>query len=233
MRPCASAGISRTIRPNADQPPNHLLRRIPARPADDQLRYRGRARRLRPKSSAVLLYLAEHPNRLVTREELLRDVWPDTTVSPTVLRVCIREIRVALGEEADRFLTTVPRRGYRFTIDPADTGTTPSIFVGRPSLLVTMLELSSFRVAVLAVTVPPVLVKLSLTITFVPVTSKLPDVKEAPPESVISLFLNVNCPELDINPLTAILGVFGKSSPRLSSETTAVSVLLKSIFRIL
>lgn len=104
-------------------------------PGTRELRHRGSERRLRAKSAAVLLYLAGHPNRLVTREELLREAWPDTTVSPTVLRVCIREIRVALGEEADRFLTTVPRRGYRFTIDPAETGATPSIFVGRDAEL--------------------------------------------------------------------------------------------------
>lgn len=104
-------------------------------PRTRELRHRGTERPLRPKSAAVLLYLAQHPNRLVTREELLREAWPNTTVSRTVLRVCIREIRVALGEEADRFLTTVRRHGYRFAIDPTETGATPSIFVGRDAEL--------------------------------------------------------------------------------------------------
>ncbi len=80
-----------------------------------QLRYRGDERRLRAKSLSVLRCLAENPDRLISHAEILHAVWPDTTVSQTVLRVCIREIRVALAEEADRFLTTVPRRGYRFT----------------------------------------------------------------------------------------------------------------------
>ena len=93
-----------------------------------RLRHRGSERPLRAKSSAVLLYLAEHPNRLVTHAELQRAVWPGTAVSPSVLRVSISEIRAALGAEADRFLTTVPRRGYRFTVE---TGVAAPIFVGR------------------------------------------------------------------------------------------------------
>ena len=93
-----------------------------------RLRRRGSERPLRAKSSAVLLYLAEHPNRLVTHAELQRAIWPGTAVSPSVLRVSIGEIRAALGAEADRFLTTVPRRGYRFSVESSVV--TP-IFVGR------------------------------------------------------------------------------------------------------
>ena len=93
-----------------------------------RLRRRGSERPLRAKSSAVLLYLAEHPNRLVTHAELQRAVWPGTAVSPSVLRVSIREIRAALGADADRFLATVPRRGYRFSVE---TGAATPIFVGR------------------------------------------------------------------------------------------------------
>lgn len=93
-----------------------------------RLRCRGSERPLRAKSSAVLLYLAEHPNRLVTHAELQRAVWAGTAVSPSVLRVSIREIRAALGAEADRFLTTVPRRGYRFSVEA---GAATPIFVGR------------------------------------------------------------------------------------------------------
>lgn len=100
-------------------------------PATRRLRRAGDQRPLRAKSAAVLLYLARHPNRLVTHAELLRAVWPDTAVSPPVLRVCIREVREALGADADRFLATVPRRGYRFTLDVAPDGAGMPIFVGR------------------------------------------------------------------------------------------------------
>lgn len=77
---------------------------------------------LRPKSLAVLEYLAEHPGRLITKRELLQSVWPDTAVSDTVLRVCVREIRAALGDRVTtpRFIETIGRRGYQFAATAFD-----------------------------------------------------------------------------------------------------------------
>src|SRR5437867_13355810 len=71
---------------------------------------------LRPKSLAVLRYLVEHPGRLMTRKELLSAVWHDTYVSTAALKVCIREIREALGDSptAPQFIETRRRQGYRF-----------------------------------------------------------------------------------------------------------------------
>jgi DNA-binding winged helix-turn-helix (wHTH) protein len=48
---------------------------------------------LRPRTGAVLQYLATHPGRLVTKTELRQHIWAGTHVTETVLRVCIREIR--------------------------------------------------------------------------------------------------------------------------------------------
>jgi len=75
-----------------------------------------RALALTPKAFAVLRYLVEHPGRLVTKEELLTAVWPKVYVSDAVLKVCVREIRKALGDQhkAPRFVETLHRRGYRF-----------------------------------------------------------------------------------------------------------------------
>ena len=71
---------------------------------------------LRPKTFEVLHYLAGRPGRLITKEEILEAVWPDTTVTDTVLKVCIREIREALDDDpmTPRFIATSHRRGYRF-----------------------------------------------------------------------------------------------------------------------
>jgi DNA-binding winged helix-turn-helix (wHTH) protein len=71
---------------------------------------------LRAKPLAVLRYLATHPGRLVTKEDLLKTVWAGTYVSKTVLKVCVSEIREALRETvaAPRYLETVGRLGYRF-----------------------------------------------------------------------------------------------------------------------
>ena len=78
--------------------------------------WRGETERpLRSKSFGVLRELVRKRGRLVTKEELFRTCWPDTSVSQTVLRVCIGEIRAALGEDAlqPAVLETVGRRGYR------------------------------------------------------------------------------------------------------------------------
>jgi predicted ATPase len=71
---------------------------------------------LRPRSWAVLRYLVEHPGRLVTKAELHQHVWRGTHVTDTVLRVCIQEIRAALGDAAaaPQYLQTVGREGYWF-----------------------------------------------------------------------------------------------------------------------
>ena len=53
---------------------------------------------LRPRSLAVLRYLVAHAGRLVTKAELRQHVWGGTHVSDTVLRVCVQEIRSALGD---------------------------------------------------------------------------------------------------------------------------------------
>jgi len=100
-------------------------------PAARQLRCRGVHRPLRAKSFAVLLYLARHPGRLITHDELRRAVWRDTAVTPTVVRVCIREIRGALAVAAQETLQTVPRRGYRFVTPESPGAACGSFFVGR------------------------------------------------------------------------------------------------------
>ena len=73
---------------------------------------------LRPRTGAVLRYLAMHPGRLVTKTELLQHVWTGTHGTDTVLRVCIREIRTALEDavEAPQYLQTVGRQGYQWLV---------------------------------------------------------------------------------------------------------------------
>src|SRR6516165_1316010 len=71
---------------------------------------------LTPKGFDVLRYLVERAGRLVTQDELLESLWPETYVNQEVLRKYILEIRKALGDKADKpeFVETVTKRGYRF-----------------------------------------------------------------------------------------------------------------------
>jgi TolB-like protein len=87
----------------------------------DRLCLQGPAGRvaLRRKSFEVLRYLAEHPDRVVTKQEVLDAVWPNVTVTDESLTQCISEVRRAIGDESQRIIKTVPRRGYFIDV-PSD-----------------------------------------------------------------------------------------------------------------
>jgi DNA-binding winged helix-turn-helix (wHTH) protein/TolB-like protein len=85
-------------------------------PETGELAGPGGSSRLQPKPAAMLALLLARPGELVTREELRRELWPETTVDfDQSLNTCVRQIRVALGEEAGEGsrIETLPRRGYR------------------------------------------------------------------------------------------------------------------------
>jgi DNA-binding winged helix-turn-helix (wHTH) protein/tetratricopeptide (TPR) repeat protein len=81
---------------------------------------------LRPKTFDFLRYLVENPGRLLTKAALLDAVWPDVSVSDSMPATSVRELRAALGDNAQtpRFIETVHGRGYRFIaevkVEPTD-----------------------------------------------------------------------------------------------------------------
>jgi DNA-binding winged helix-turn-helix (wHTH) protein/tetratricopeptide (TPR) repeat protein len=102
---------------------------------------------LAPKAFDVLRFLVEHAERLVTQEEMLEALWPDTYVNPEVIKKYVLEIRKVLGDQSSKpvFVATFPRRGYQFiapvheemasTTSGAATSATKKI-VGRESALI-------------------------------------------------------------------------------------------------
>ena len=71
---------------------------------------------LTPKAFDLLVHLVERQGRLVTKQELLTAVWPDTFVEEANLTYTVSALRKALGDSQDgeRYIQTVPTRGYRF-----------------------------------------------------------------------------------------------------------------------
>jgi len=71
---------------------------------------------LRLKVFDTLLVLVENAGRLVTKQEMLDTVWPETTVEENNLNHNVSVLRKALGEKAtgQQYIETVPRVGYRF-----------------------------------------------------------------------------------------------------------------------
>lgn len=93
---------------------------------------RGAERFLRPKSFRVLEVLAERRGQLVSKDDLVREVWPDVTVSDDSLAHCVSDIRRALGREGADLLRTVPRRGYMLAaeespLEPDTPGRSPAL----------------------------------------------------------------------------------------------------------
>ena len=70
---------------------------------------------LRPKSFEVLRCLVENVGRLVTKDELIKAVWPNMIVTDELLARCISEVRQAIADADQKIIKTVPRRGYRFS----------------------------------------------------------------------------------------------------------------------
>ncbi len=77
---------------------------------------------LPPKAFDVLLFLVEHPSRVIEKSEFLEAVWPDTFVEEGNLSQNIFLLRKTLGEGQDgtRFILTVPGVGYRFVPEVAE-----------------------------------------------------------------------------------------------------------------
>jgi DNA-binding winged helix-turn-helix (wHTH) protein/tetratricopeptide (TPR) repeat protein len=72
---------------------------------------------LPPKALETLVVLVKHSGQVVKREQLIKIIWPDTVVEENNLSVNVSLLRKALGdrEDGERYIETVPRRGYRFT----------------------------------------------------------------------------------------------------------------------
>src|ERR1700752_3480606 len=102
--------------------------------AADHSLWRGEKRvQITPKAFDVLCYMVENAGRLVSQDELLQALWPETYVNQEVLRKYILEIRKALGDRHKNpaFIETVTKRGYRFIAPVTDNSTT--VFPDLPS----------------------------------------------------------------------------------------------------
>lgn len=83
------------------------------------LRCDGQPRQVEPQVFNLLVYLAQHRDRIVTRRELLDALWAGKVVSESTLSSCIKAARQAVGDSGDeqRCIATLHRRGYRFVAE--------------------------------------------------------------------------------------------------------------------
>lgn len=91
-------------------------------PTEGEIAGPGGMQKLDPKVMSLLVILAEHANRVVAREVLLRRLWPDVVVTEDALSRCIYELRRQLAsagasEEFRGLIETLPKRGYRLNAE--------------------------------------------------------------------------------------------------------------------
>jgi len=79
--------------------------------------------KLRPKSFEVLTYLVKNSGRLVSKEEVIGAVWRNTFVTDDSLVKCLKDVRLALEDESQQHVKTVPRRGYIFATEVRENST--------------------------------------------------------------------------------------------------------------
>ena len=86
---------------------------------------------LTPKAFEVLLVLLESSGRVLTKDELMKRVWPDTIVEEANLSHNIYKLREALGEgrNGEKYIETLPRRGYRFVAKVTEVHNEDSVLI--------------------------------------------------------------------------------------------------------
>jgi DNA-binding winged helix-turn-helix (wHTH) protein len=86
-------------------------------PEEHRLLREGKPALLSPKAFDLLVFLVRNSDRLVTKDQIMEAVWPGSFVEEGNITVLISSLRKVLGEteEAAPYITTVPKKGYRFT----------------------------------------------------------------------------------------------------------------------
>ena len=108
------------------EPAGHFYEFGPFRldPAERRLLREDAPVTLTPKVFDLLLLLVRNGGRALGKEEFMREIWPDSFVEEGNLNRQISTLRKALGDglEGNRFIETIPKRGYRFVAGVRETG---------------------------------------------------------------------------------------------------------------
>ncbi len=87
-------------------------------PADNRISRDGRQRTLEPRLIDMLQYFAQHPDVVLSRDELIDNIWKRNIVTNHVVTQCISELRKYLKDgdpDSPEYIITVPKRGYKLT----------------------------------------------------------------------------------------------------------------------
>jgi DNA-binding response OmpR family regulator len=116
--------IGRLAAASDDDPASHLIQRgdLVVDDAGYTARINGRPLDLTYKEFELLKFLAQHPGRVFSRDQLLQEVWGyDYFGGTRTVDVHVRRLRAKLGPEHDHHIGTVRNVGYRFVLPTEDT----------------------------------------------------------------------------------------------------------------
>lgn len=88
-------------------------------PSDNQISRKGRQLTLEPRLIDLLVFFARHPDEVLSRDELIDNVWTRNVVTSHVVTQSISELRKSLKDGEDgslEYIATVPKRGYKLTV---------------------------------------------------------------------------------------------------------------------
>ena len=95
-----------------------------------ELRRDGRRLKIQPQPFKLLTLLASQPGRLITRDDIRRELWPEGTFVDfdQAVNFAVRQVREVLGDSPERplYIETVPKRGYRFIAPVRVPGSEPA-----------------------------------------------------------------------------------------------------------
>ena len=113
------------VQREADDPDSHVIRtgEVVVDDATYTAKVRGRPLDLTFKEFELLKYLAQHPGRVFSRQQLLQEVWGyDYFGGTRTVDVHVRRLRAKLGPENETLIGTVRNVGYRFVLPAKDKG---------------------------------------------------------------------------------------------------------------
>ena len=117
--------IGRLAARNTDTEDAHIIRsgEVVVDEATYTAKLGGRVLDLTFKEFELLKYLAQHPGRVFTRDQLLQEVWGyDYFGGTRTVDVHVRRLRAKLGTDHEALIGTVRNVGYRFVVPPRDQG---------------------------------------------------------------------------------------------------------------
>ena len=110
-------------------------------PVRGELRRSGQVVALEPIAFELIVFLASRPGELVTKDALVEAVWGGRAITDSAISSCIASARSALGDTGalQRYIKTVPRRGFRFVVESdlrRDTSSPERVLPDKPSIAV-------------------------------------------------------------------------------------------------